>query len=97
MWSFISVIVIAIVVCAIVIVDMRLQWKRHKKSEIEQGWFGYANKYDAYTKCVKVLNSCETPKQKMNANNMVQTFINLYNDRDLNKMLRNEYSLIRYK
>lgn len=94
MWSFITVIVIAIVACAIVIVDMWLQWKRHKKTEIEQGRFGYANKYDAYTKCVKVINSCETPKQKMNANNMVKAFINLYNDRYLNEMLRNEFSHI---
>ena len=97
MWSFISVIVIAIVVGAIVFVDMRLQWKKHKKSEIEQGWFGYANKYDAYTKCVKVLDSCETPRQKIDANNMVKAFTNLYNDRELNEMLRNEYSFIRYK
>ena len=92
MCSFISVIVIVIVVCAIVIVDVWLQWKRHKKSEIEQGWFGYANKYDAYTKCVKVINSCETAKQKMDANNMVKAFINLYDDSDLNEMLWDEFS-----
>lgn len=92
MWCFISVIVITIVIGVIAIVDMWLQRKRYKKSEIEQGWFGYANKYDAYTKCVKVINSCETPRQDINANNMVTAFINLYNDRDLIEMLRNEYS-----
>ena len=92
MWCFISVIVITIVVGVIAIVDMWLQRKRYKKSEIEQGWFGYANKYDAYTKCVKVINSCETYRQDINANNMVTAFINLYNDRDLIEMLRNEYS-----
>lgn len=97
MCSFISVIVIAIIVCAIVIVDMWLQWKRHKKTEIEQGWFGYANKYDAYTKCVKVINSCETAKQKMDANNMVKAFINLYDDSDLNEMLRDEFSYKLYR
>lgn len=103
MWIFISVIVMAIVVGIIavvgiiVIVNMWLQWKQYKKSEIEQGCFGYANKYDAYTKCVKVINSCETAKQKINANNMVKAFINLYNDSDLNEMLWDEFSYKLYR
>lgn len=97
MCSFISVIVIVIIAGTIAIVDMWLQWKRYKKREIEQGWFGYANKYDAYTKCVKVINSCETAKQKMDANNMVKAFINLYDDSDLNEMLRDEFSYKLYR
>lgn len=97
MCSFISVIVIVIIAGTIAIVDMWLQWKRYKKTEIEQGWFGYANKYDAYTKCVKVINSCKTAKQKMDANNMVKAFINLYDDSDLNEMLRDEFSYKLYR
>lgn len=47
------------------------------------------NKYDAYNKIIKCIQSCETIKHLNCCENMVNTFNDIYNDEDLTSFLVN--------
>lgn len=66
--------------------------KKKKKPLFKQGEFGFANKYDAYTKCVKIIKSCKTLQQWTRAGEMADLYDNVYNDDDLRYSLWTEWN-----
>ena len=56
------------------------------------------NKYDAFTKVKKVIESCDTDEQLIVASSMLRNFVELYYDEDDNQYLINTLrSVIFYK
>ena len=94
MGTFITFILISIMISVVVMLNWDEQmkiWNRKKNNPFyEKKSFGEINKYDAFLKCQKVIESCKTKKQWEVASNIPWLFYNLYDDNYLYDCLKQE-------
>ncbi len=79
-----------VLVIVYILYDIHKQNKKYEQENFTE--FGMVNKYDAYQKCVKIINSCKTYKQWLRAMEMSHLHYQLYNDEFLEGALNTEWN-----
>lgn len=88
MTAFLLCILVIVVIGTIV--SYQSPFRRYKKEDEFTG-FGMMNKYDAYQKCIKIINSCKTYQQWLRAMEMSHLHYQLYHDEFLEGALSIEW------
>ena len=70
--------------------DIHKQYKKYEQENFTG--FGMMNKYDAYQKCIKIINSCKTYQQWLRAMEMSHLHYQLYHDEFLEGALSTEWN-----
>lgn len=89
MTTFLLCILVIVVIGTIV--SYQSPFSRYKKED-EFTEFGMVNKYDAYQKCVKIINSCKTYQQWLRTMEMAHLHYQLYHDEFLEGALSIEWN-----
>lgn len=76
-------------VIAYILYNMRKRLQKYEQENFTG--FGKINKYDAYQKCVKIINSCETYPQWLQAIEIPRLYYQLYGDSFLEGSLSAEW------
>ena len=92
METFLFCILTMVVILWVVLIDRDMQIKKASLNGFGGiGYFGETNKYDAFQKCKKIIQSCETYRQLIKAEIVNKSFKKLYDDSFLNGELSNLY------
>ena len=78
-----------VLVIIYILYDMYKQYKKYEQENFTG--FGKMNKYDAYQKCVKIINSCKTYQQWLRAGQISHLHYRLYHDTFLEGALSVEW------
>ena len=85
---------ILVIVVIGTVISYQSPFRRYNKENKEEEFtgFGKMNKYDAYQKCVKIINSCKTYQQWLRAMEMSRLHYQLYEDSFLEGALSTEWN-----